>query len=79
LEWYCIAIPKPRRKQYPIWGFLQTPWAPGRVLHYPNKTKKECTFMKIICKYYGLNYFGPIYWRDIAYAQNYTMHVQYLS
>jgi hypothetical protein len=35
--------------------------------------------MKAICKQYGLNYFGPGYWRGISYAQNYTMHLQYLS
>jgi len=26
-------------------------------------------------KHCGLNYFGPGYWRGIACAQNYTMHV----
>jgi hypothetical protein len=34
--------------------------------------------MKVFYKHHGLNYFGQIFWRDIACAQNYLMHVQYL-
>jgi hypothetical protein len=51
---------------------------PRRVLHSPNKTKKERnTFMRVFYKHYGLNYFGPSSWRGIAYVQNHSMHIQY--
>jgi hypothetical protein len=35
------------------------------------------TLMKVFYKHHWLNYFGPSYWRGIAYAQNYSMHMQY--
>jgi hypothetical protein len=35
--------------------------------------------MKIIYKHYGLNYIGLGYHKGIVYAQNYSIHVQYLS
>jgi hypothetical protein len=34
--------------------------------------------MKVIDKHYGLNYIVSGYRRGIVYAQNYSIHVQYL-
>jgi hypothetical protein len=33
--------------------------------------------MRVLCKHHGLNYFGTSYWKGIACAQNYSMHMQY--
>jgi len=35
--------------------------------------------MRVFCKHHGLNYFGLGYWKDIACAHNYSMHMQYLK
>jgi hypothetical protein len=32
--------------------------------------------MKVLYKHHELNYFGPSYWRGIACAWNYSMHMQ---
>jgi hypothetical protein len=50
----------------------------GGVLHSPKKVLKEhITLMNIFYKHHGLNYFGLGFWRGIAYARNYSMHMQY--
>jgi hypothetical protein len=80
LEGYYITIPKPKRKAIPYMGFLANTMDSWKGIALPKQNYKECnTLMKVICKHYGLNYFGPCYWRGIAYAYDYTMHVQYLS
>jgi hypothetical protein len=33
--------------------------------------------MRVLCKHYGLIYFGLGYWRGIACVQNYSMQMQY--
>jgi hypothetical protein len=46
------------------------------VLH-SNYKKESNTLMKVFYKHYGLNYFGPRYWKGIDYVQNYPMQMQY--
>jgi hypothetical protein len=46
-------------------------------LKVQNLKKESNTLMRVFCKHHGLNYFGLGYWKGIAYAQNYSMHMQY--
>jgi len=44
------------------------------------KTYKESnTLFAVIYKHHGLNYFGLSYWKGIAHAHNYSIHMHYPS
>jgi hypothetical protein len=52
-------------------GFITYLLKPGGVLHSHTKTYKESNTLV------GFNYFGLGYWRGIAHAHNYSIHMHY--
>jgi len=53
---------------------------PRGILHSHTKTYEENNILfGVIYKHHGLDYFGLGYWRGIAHAQKYSIHMHYPS
>jgi hypothetical protein len=58
------------------WGSITYPLKhKGYCIAIPKSRRKTNTLFEVIYKYHGLNYFGSGYWRGIAYAHNYSIHM----
>jgi hypothetical protein len=52
----------------------------GYYIALPKPTNKPIPSLGyFVIKHHGLIYFGLHYWRGIVHAQNYSIHMKYLS